>query len=353
MNVVDIDSFCYTSASMNLSQKSPRMISRKQFYILLLCMALLCGCCQDNNKKMFVTKHKNMRDTTTDYPFVSGDVFRSFSRHIVDDTHIPFYPHLVKEKDVVFVKTKYLKKFVKYMHPHIKKPYILITHNGDEEIPGEFEKLLDDNKIIMWFGMNALKHHPKIYPLPIGFGNAGNQSSSEEIIAELQKKPLAKERLLYLNFSVHTHPERQYAKAYFQAQPFCTVDTPKDFKDYIADVMRSKFIVSPRGNGVDCCRVWESLLVGTIPILKSSPLDPLYQDLPVLIVNDWTEVTEEFLEQKYLEITQKAYNLDKLYADYWLKIIDSYANGCYSPTALRGKSRFSLNYPVKDVRIFY
>jgi hypothetical protein len=31
------------------------------------------------------------------------------------------------------------------------------------------------------------------------------------------------------------------------------------------------------------------LLLGSIPIVKTSPLDPLYKDLPVVIVKDWNE----------------------------------------------------------------
>ncbi len=65
--------------------------------------------------------------------------------------------------------------------------------------------------------------------------------------------------------------------------------------------------------------------MGAIPIVKESSLDPMYEDLPVLIVKNWNEITEEFLEQKYEEISSKtAYKIEKIYFAYWENIINSY-----------------------------
>ena len=35
------------------------------------------------------------------------------------------------------------------------------------------------------------------------------------------------------------------------------------------------FIVSPHRNGLDCHRTWEALVLGCIPIVKTSPIDDL------------------------------------------------------------------------------
>ena len=55
------------------------------------------------------------------------------------------------------------------------------------------------------------------------------------------------------------------------------------------------FEISPQGNGLDCYRTWEALLLQTIPIVRSSTLDPLYDGLPVAIVDSWEDVTVERL----------------------------------------------------------
>jgi len=38
-------------------------------------------------------------------------------------------------------------------------------------------------------------------------------------------------------------------------------------------------------------RTWESLVLGNIVIVKRSSLDPLYEGLPVVIIDDWREIT--------------------------------------------------------------
>jgi hypothetical protein len=307
---------------------------------LLLCFCALSSC-QDFDKSKYVTKEKNERNTETQYPFVSGDLFRQLSDHIVDNTHIPFYPRSVKENDIVFVKTKYLRRFTKYMHPKIKHPYILITHNGDEEIPGQYEWLLDDKKIILWFGMNTTKVHPKLVTLPIGFGSA----EVARTVAALRDQHFEKVRLVYLNFA-STHPEREEAREYFSKMPFCKVDPRRPFSEYIEEVMRSKFQVSPRGNGIDCHRVWETIFAGTIPILKSTPLDPLYEDLPVLIVREWSEVNEDFLNQKYSEIVSREYDFAKLYADYWIKLIAAFSNRSFALQPFKDNSQTPADFSM-------
>jgi hypothetical protein len=55
------------------------------------------------------------------------------------------------------------------------------------------------------------------------------------------------------------------------------------------------FVVSPHGNGLDCHRTWEALCLGCIVIVKTSPIDSLYEDLPVLIVKDWSEINQSLL----------------------------------------------------------
>ncbi len=133
------------------------------------------------------------------------------------------------------------------------------------------------------------------------------------------------------------------------------------FDDYMRAIASSVFTLSPRGFGPDCYRTWEALLAGSIPIVKRgeygiikgvkflsmvncrnstsedpeeeeafyptpairAQLDRLYENLPVLVVDEWEEITEEFLEQKYKEITSKKYSIAPLYIDYWRQVIDS------------------------------
>jgi hypothetical protein len=84
-------------------------------------------------------------------------------------------------------------------------------------------------------------------------------------------------------------------------------------------MVKYAFVLSPQGNGLDCHRTWEALCLGCIPIVKTSGLDPLFADLPVWIVKDWSEVTLDNMKQVIEDYKSKTFNYEKLTLNYWQK----------------------------------
>jgi hypothetical protein len=256
-------------------------------------------------------------------PFISGDTFRFFADFVFDEVDESLDPMHVKKGSTVFVKTDYLNAFFEKVHPKIQEPYILITHNSDDAAPGPFSSHLNDPNIIAWFAQNYDGFpHPKIHPIPIGLANYHWPHGNFKAVEKVRSKSLPKEHLVYMNLTAQTYPlERQLVINLFKGKSFCFQGKNKKYPLFLTDLKASKFVFAPRGNGLDTHRLWESLLVGSIPIVKSSPLDSLYEGLPVLVVQDWNEVTEEFLQQKEIEIGQKPHFPERLLIDYWLKLI--------------------------------
>jgi hypothetical protein len=60
----------------------------------------------------------------------------------------------------------------------------------------------------------------------------------------------------------------------------------------------------------------------------------LYEGLPVLIVNDWAELSQEFLEKKYTELQHKQFTLEKLDFAYWYNLIKQYQAVCREKNCL-------------------
>ncbi len=83
------------------------------------------------------------------------------------------------------------------------------------------------------------------------------------------------------------------------------------------------FTFSPRGHGLDCYRIWEAILTGSIPIVIHSELDYLYEELPILFIDDWKEVDKKFLRKRYKEMSAKDYDYRKLTMDYWIEKIEA------------------------------
>jgi hypothetical protein len=85
------------------------------------------------------------------------------------------------------------------------------------------------------------------------------------------------------------------------------------------------FVVSPHGNGLDCHRTWEALVLGCIPIVNTSALDPLFSDLPVLIVDSWSQVNREMLSDTLKEYRNRNFNYDKLTLKFWVDTIRDFS----------------------------
>lgn len=259
-------------------------------------------------------------------PFISGDGFRAYADYVYDEIDSSLNPIKISPRSTIFVKIGMIEQFFQEIHPRIYVPYILITHNGDEAAPGPCRAFLDDPKLIAWFTENPEGDpHPKLHPVPIGIANRTWGHGNPDWIQKAINKNTPKQHLLYFNLTIQNYyPERWQVFQLFMRAPYCYRPIKKRFDFYLDDVAASKFILSPRGNAIDTHRLWESLYLRSYPIVKTSVIDCLYEGLPVVVVKDWTEVNEEFLNQKYEELSQKTFNYETIYMDYWKKLIDSY-----------------------------
>ena len=259
-------------------------------------------------------------------PFISGDTFRFFADFVYDELDTSLDPAKIEKGNTIFVKTDFLDDFFQKIHPHITTDYILISHNSDDSAPGKNARFLEDKKLLAWFAQNHDGYlHPKLHPIPIGIANFHWKHGNFHQILKVQKEKVSKRYLAYLNVNTQTFPiERKIVVELLTKTSFCYQKTARNYKKFLKDLASSQFIISPRGNGLDTHRLWESLYMGSIPIVKSSSLDPLYKEFPVLIISSWEEITEDFLKQKQQELSKQKDFKKKLFIDYWLTQIDHY-----------------------------
>lgn len=283
---------------------------------------------------LLLEKQCNSSETDSSAPFISSNTFRAHCDFTFDQFNRTLDPKKVKQGNLVYVKTDYLGEFFTNIHPHVSTQYIIVSHDSDYPIPGNYKAYLDDPKLIAWFGENVEGYtHAKLHPLPLGLIKSHLPWGNLDVVQKVMNLMPATERnhLLYLNFRLDTCVDERclLVKMFHDKSYTYYVPSPtKSYEDYLMDLLRSKFVLCPRGFGLDSHRTWESLLMGAIPIVRSSTLDSMFENLPVVIVKDWNELTEEFLLQKYEEIKSRTFQMDKVYAEYWLKQIDL-CKGCH------------------------
>ncbi len=302
-------------------------------YQYIICLFFACSLLEAH----FIEQSPLFYGTYTDNTIIRWE-YQSLCDHVFDPrtdeyqwpTHpkgATFDPRAVKPGDKIFVRNVPL--FMKTLHQKIANPYIMVTAGEfRDQVKDEQLDYLDDPKIIAWFSVHPCKRtHPKFFPLPLGIYQDKNNylqcAELAQLFASLRQQP--KERLLYMNYGdiKKGKPERAYVTKCLKNEGYCYQAKKRlPFLDYMKEMAQFKFTLSPKGYGPDLYRTWEAMIVGSIPIVGTSHVDGLFENLPVLIIEDWTVITEEFLERKYAEISTKKYPIEKLCVQYWADKIE-------------------------------
>lgn len=115
----------------------------------------------------------------------------------------------------------------------------------------------------------------------------------------------------------------QFLNDHEEMKKFCTPKVPKE--EFYEMLSKFYYNVCPMGNGFDTHRFWETLMVGTIPIVKSHDYyDNLlfqYPKLPIIQVKSWEQlpnIIESLTQERYNELWDSGDVSSGLY-DYWIK----------------------------------
>jgi hypothetical protein len=254
----------------------------------------------------------------------------------------------IREGDLVWVRATSLPMFIEQVLPNISARFALITGDEDLAIPTEVEgvgTLLANRNLICWFAQNFddTDISGKILPIPIGldFHTVANgrkwrhlQATPQQQQRELERMrarmPANADRLVrahadfHFNIGRHVHPTDSRQAAYTALRGNTLIDFQRrklSRSQLWREKTRYAFVISPRGHGLDCHRTWESLLLGNIPIVRHSPLDALYEGLPVVIVKEWEEITAPSLSTwhaEYRDFFERPEVQERLTNVYWI-----------------------------------
>ena len=212
----------------------------------------------------------------------------------------------------------------------LDKTPVLVTGYSDHPIDNMELDLLEQPNLKAWFANNINIRHPKLHAVPLGLPNEVDYAiqGNTRTIYEVAQSPRVIKNLAYMNFKIETFPaERRKVSDMFSGKPWVTKGglncDEGGHRQYLKDIQSHKFCICPRGNGFDSHRLMEALYLGTIPVVMKCIAMEQFYDFPCVFIDDWNQVTEEFLHEKYEEIIKREYNIDKLYVSYWLKVIAS------------------------------
>lgn len=179
------------------------------------------------------------------------------------------------------------------------KKFIIFTNLEDTPIDDFIFDKIPDN-VLSINAVNALSFGGKVNPIPYGLQRKLNVNDNriKILISFMNSKDNDIENLLYVNHSVHTNSkERSGIKELFLDKSWAKVEVGTvNYEEYLFSLKKSKFMICPVGNAIDCHRNWECIYMRRVPIMKkNSYLEYLLRDYPVLFVDNYSDVTEELL----------------------------------------------------------
>jgi len=276
------------------------------------------------------------------------------------------YVRKIQKGAIVWIASRFLSVFVKECFPRVKTQITLVVSDGDESFPSSLSASIDvlsflnDDRLLSVFAQNVdgSVKHPKIHPLPIGLdyhtiNRRGGYWGEKRQTAQAQERYLE-------NLILRLPPlEKRIPKAYVdfhlsdrtiydgtrRTDIFRRIYDPRCIDAAVDYLPRHKlwekksqyaFSISPHGNGLDCHRTWEDLVLGCIVIVKTSALDPLYEGLPVVIVKEWNEITPQNLSIWLEGCAGKANDTsvrERLTLRYWMEKIRKQTNAALASQA--------------------
>jgi hypothetical protein len=219
--------------------------------------------------------------------------------------------------------------------------------------------VLNSPLLLSWYGKNICGTHPKLHPVPLGAKETPNGIKvwermfkshlwfylgghrARHLFSEHKSKLLAAPLFevantespaytpyRYLRKTLFAHIEKEFGEEYLADVRNLTQKgkwpnlIKLDAISYFEDTKASRFSFAPTGAAIDSHRAWETLLLGSIPILHETTLDPLFEHLPAVFLpqNDPSPITPAYLKKEYFHIRAdpSKYDWESLYGFYWL-----------------------------------
>jgi hypothetical protein len=240
----------------------------------------------------------------------------------------------------VYVCTDAVVTFARDVFPKLKSAFSLLTGDSDGAVTAQLieqpavYRMLASSKLSGWWAQNCAVSHPKLHFLPIG-NDYHTMWEFPGVFSHLRLSPVAQESLLYRVLAESPPIEERYLVGYCNWLP--TIDRGDRRECYLTidqsallvepsrvprEVSWSRqascmFVVSPEGAGMDCHRTWEALMLGCIPIIRKNALTSLFDDLPVWVVQDWSEVNKDSMREFALQSVVQRYDFSRLFLRYW------------------------------------
>eukprot|EP00548_Thalassiothrix_antarctica_P016466 CAMPEP_0194187770 /NCGR_PEP_ID=MMETSP0154-20130528/52314_1 /TAXON_ID=1049557 /ORGANISM="Thalassiothrix antarctica, Strain L6-D1" /LENGTH=298 /DNA_ID=CAMNT_0038907721 /DNA_START=112 /DNA_END=1005 /DNA_ORIENTATION=- len=198
------------------------------------------------------------------------------------------------DNDTIFVSHAKLEEFTENFLPYINKTFVLITtpfHLFYPSIDLLAQNITNHKYLLHWFSSNmgnytgGHQYHSRVSPFPLGLKPKMGRADFQNPIPYYRKAFLKT-----MNYTEANKTISVFAGYISQRTNKVRLDIPSGpklgYEEYLEELARSSYVISPGGDHPDCHRHYEALGLGAIPITNLDPY--LYSHLkegPVIYNN--------------------------------------------------------------------
>ena len=240
----------------------------------------------------------------TSFPFISPDTFRSLADVVIEEHQVRLREVLTTRQIVYFELAElagterqyrdcYSLTLLDQVLSEAALPPVLIMNNGDFLPSAELLRDLE-SRCHRIYAINLSVETEKLRAIPLGLENLyRNRNGRLEDFHQVFERPIAmaRARMIFSAFSVENNKSvRGGVIRDVKNSRFDQVSGRISPQKFRAQVLDSKFVLSPPGRGIDCHRTWEAIYLGAIPVVLDGCLAPsLLDGLPLHAVSSYSD----------------------------------------------------------------
>ena len=250
------------------------------------------------------------------------DNIRLYKRDIVD----------IKPEDKTVIDKLQSKNDLLQLCGHFSSMRFIIFTNLEDTPTDEYIFDAIPENVLCISAVNAIAHGGKVIPAPYGVQRRMNPQDNRigSIELHMDHPPSDPTGLLYVSHNENSNSERRGIKDLFDGKEWAEVNQNRaPYSVFLHNLTNSKFMICPKGNGIDCHRNWEVLYMRRVPIMTRHPyLEVLFKNYPVLFVDKYSDITEELLLAND-DLFQQAQTMDLsdlTLPKFFDNIVDKYVN---------------------------
>ena len=244
---------------------------------------------------------------------------------IYEDNEFCFYKvksFNLRENDLIFSNLYMIESLFEMLKNVTEfKNIKIITGQSDEKITKKLFRTKPDC-VSAWYSPNISYRHDKLIPIPLGLANNHPKNLNYDHFLE-NNENLKIQNKVYINFEDNTnYLKRKKIKNNLKNKSWAVIEKEKvSLREYLSNIKKYQYIISPEGNGIDTHRIWESLYAGSIPVVNKNYALESFDIFPIIFVNNLNKITIEKLDEYKSQLAD--INLEYFDIKWWIQKIKS------------------------------